>query len=228
MDDSQDIIGGLKSPESKIKFLSECSIPRSFVKDCAMSTFNLELHRIEISNERISKMGLGGSKATVLLLTFFVFVGCASPKAPLVLDPIGPAPHSGSAQVGQGALVVFSAFDPTPDWNHGPYRRRYTDYEIFSANGEHLIQAVPNNRETLLNSPPIVELASGAYHVRARANGYGQITVPVVIQAGQVTTVHLEGSVWWPRNSPIFASNPVRLPKGEIAGWRADAVASVP
>ncbi len=152
-----------------------------------------------------------------------LLVGCASTK-PVVLDAIGPAPSATESQGTHGSLVVFSAFDPTADLNRSPYRRRYTDYQVRSAEGEHLIQLVNNNRETLLNSPPAVELPVGSYRVVARANGYGPVTVPVVIKAGQITTVHLEGSVWWPRSSPIFQSDPVRLPKGEIVGWRAEAV----
>jgi hypothetical protein len=162
-------------------------------------------------------------KAGFLVLALAALVGCASPKGSLVLDPIGPGPHSGSTNGAQGSLVVFSAFDPTPDLNRSPYRRRYTDYQVLSADGNHVVQVVQNNRETLLNSPPAVALPAGSYRVVARANGYGTVTAPVVIRSGQTTTVHLEGSVWWPRSSPIFASNPVRLPKGEIAGWRADA-----
>jgi len=165
----------------------------------------------------------GGQVAGFLVLTLAALVGCASPKGSLVLDPIGPGPDSGSTNGAQGSLVVFSAFDPTADLNRSPYRRRYTDYQVLSADGNHVVQAVQNNRETLLNSPPAVALPAGSYRVVARANGYGTITAPVVIKSGQTTTIHLEGSVWWPRSSPIFASNPVRLPKGEIAGWRADA-----
>lgn len=166
---------------------------------------------------------LGSQKAGLLALALAFVVGCASPKNPLVLDPIGPGPHSGATNGAQGLLVVFSAFDPTPDLNRSPYRRRYTDYQVLSADGNRIVQVVQNNRETLLNSPPPVALPAGSYRVVARANGYGTITAPVVIKPGQTTTVHLEGSVWWPRSSPIFASNPVRLPKGEIAGWRAEA-----
>lgn len=164
-------------------------------------------------------------KASAVAIVAVALTGCTSPKGPLVLDPIGPAPHPGSTDGAHGSLVVFSAFDPIPDLNRSPYRRRFTDYQIFSADGEHLVRIVHNNRETLLNSPAPVELSPGSYRVLARANGYGPITVPVVIQAGQLTTVHLEGSVWWPRSSTIFESNPVRLPKGEIAGWRAEAYA---
>jgi hypothetical protein len=162
---------------------------------------------------------VAGCAAAIVL---FAIAGCTSPQGPLVVDPIGPPPQSTLASAGKGALVVFSAFDPAPDLNRSPYRRRFTDYRIFSADGEHLIQTVQNDRETLLNTPPAVELAAGSYRVVARANGYGSVTVPVVIKPAQLTTVHLEGSVWWPRSSPIFASNPVRLPKGEIAGWRAN------
>ena len=159
----------------------------------------------------------------VCSLTLFcvVVAGCASRKGPLVLDPIGPGPHSALTDGGHGSLVVYSAFDPTPDLNRTPYRHRYTDYQILSADGKQVLQVVENNRETLLNSPPPVQLAPGSYRVVARANGYGSVTVPVVIKPAQVTAVHLEGSVWWPRSSPIFGSDPVRLPKGEIAGWRA-------
>jgi hypothetical protein len=166
----------------------------------------------------------GSSPAAFLpLLALAALVGCASPKQALVLDPIGPEPRSASGSAAQGSLVVFSAFDTTADWNRSPYRRRFTDYQILSADGNHVVQLVQNNRETLLNNPPAVGLPAGSYRVVARANGYGTITAPVVIKPGQTTTVHLEGSVWWPRSSPIFASNPVRLPKGEIAGWRAEA-----
>jgi hypothetical protein len=170
---------------------------------------------------RLLPLLLGSQNAGLLALTLASVVGCASPN--VVLDPIGPGPHSGSTNGAQGSLVVYSAFDPTPDLNRSPYRRRYTDYEIRSTDGNRVVQAVQNNRETLINSPPAVALPTGSYRVVARANGYGTVTAPVVIRAGQTTTVHLEGSVWWPRSSPIFASNPVRLPKGEIAGWRADA-----
>lgn len=164
---------------------------------------------------------VGFGIALVMIPT--LFLGCTSTKGPLVLDPIGPAPHAPLADGLKGSLVVYSAFEAAPDLNRSPYRNRYTDYRVLSADGEHLIQVVTNNRETLLNSPPAVELPAGSYRIFARANGYGPIIVPIVIEPTQVTTVHLEGSVWWPRSSQIFASNPVRLPKGEIAGWRADA-----
>ena len=174
------------------------------------------------ASKRIPGYCRGLKETGFLAMICSVLAGCATTNNQFVLDPIGPAPSASPASGTRGELVVFTAFDPLPDLNRSPYRRRFTDYRIFSADGVHLVQVVNNNRETLLNSPPVIELAAGSYRVMARANGYGTMTVPVVIQPGRVTTVHLEGSVWWPRSSTIFASNPVRLPKGEIAGWRAE------
>ena len=72
-----------------------------------------------------------------------------------------------------------------------------------------------------LEGPKRVQLPVGTYRVVARANGYGVVTVPVIIRADQVTTVHLEGGPSWQNRSQLGQSNPVRLPDGEIAGWRA-------
>ena len=52
----------------------------------------------------------------------------------------------------------------------------------------------------------------------ARANGYGTVTVAVVVAANRVTTVHLEGG-----SSDETADNQndtVRLPDGNMVGWR--------
>jgi hypothetical protein len=164
--------------------------------------------------------------AATLLAGAFLFVptllsGCAFHQRELVLDPVGPPPSAASATASQGSLLVFSAFDPTPDLNRSPYRRQYTDYKILSADGKQLVARVCNDNGLLLEGPRKVDLPAGTYRVLARANGYGTATVPVVIRSGQTTTLHLEGSVWWPKSTGIFQANPVRLPGGEIAGWRA-------
>jgi hypothetical protein len=149
-------------------------------------------------------------------------LGCASPHRELALEPVGPAPYPGEGGGTQGLLVVFSALDPAPDFNSSPYHRRHIDYRVLSADGKQVIQTVHNDTGKLLEGPARVELRAGTYHVLARANGYGTVAVPVVIKPNQVTTVHLEGSTWWPRGSGIIEANPVRLPSGAIVGWRAD------
>jgi len=147
--------------------------------------------------------------------------GCVSQHHGLVLDPIGP-PDSQSAGAGSnGTLVVFSAFDPHAHFNDLPYLRHYTDYKITCEDGR-FVQTVLNANATSLEGPKQVQLPVGAYCVVARANGYGVVTVPVVIRAKQVTMVHLEGSPSWHHLSQLSQSNPVRLPDGTIAGWRAN------
>jgi hypothetical protein len=159
--------------------------------------------------------------AATFLVAAAWLAGCASQPNGLVLDPIGP-PDSHSAAAGSnGTLVVFSAFDPHADFNDLPYLRHYTDYEITCQDGK-LVQTVHNASSTSLEGPKRVQLPVGTYCVVARANGYGVVTVPVSIRADQVTTVHLEGSPAWPDGRELAKSNPVRLPDGEIAGWRAN------
>lgn len=147
------------------------------------------------------------------------FCGCASPNPGLVLRPVGPPPGGASHPGRPGTLQVFSAFDTSANFNTTPYRQRHTDYELYSADGKERIHTVRNDTGKLLDGPVAVSLPAGKYQVVARANGYGKVTVPVLIQANQTTAVHLEGNYWWPRNSAIFDSNPVRLPSGQIVGW---------
>jgi len=159
---------------------------------------------------------------TSLLAAAALLSGCASQGPALVLDPVGPAPAPPGAPGSSGTLMVFSAFRQGADFNGPPYRRPYTDYKILSPTGK-LLQWVRNDSGALMAAPKHVELPVGTYRVVARANGYGEVTVPVVVRPNQVTTVHLEGSPSWPNHEQLAASNPVRLPDGEIAGWRAGA-----
>jgi hypothetical protein len=157
--------------------------------------------------------------ASLLVAAAWV-AGCVSQQRGLVLDPIGPPDSQSAAAGSNGTLVVFSAFDPHADFNDLPYLRHYTDYKITYQDGK-LVQTVHNDDRNQLEGPKRVQLPVGAYCVVARANGYGVVTVPVIIRANQVTTVHLEGSPSWQNRSQLSQSNPVRLPDGEIAGWRA-------
>jgi hypothetical protein len=128
-----------------------------------------------------------------VLIGVTLVAGCISQQHGLVLEPIGP-PNVQLARAGSnGTLVVFSAFDIHAHFNDLPYLRHYTDYRITSQDGK-LVQTVHNDSGTLLEEPKRVQLPAGAYGVVARANRYGVVTVPVIIRANQVTTVHLEGS----------------------------------
>ena len=155
-----------------------------------------------------------------VLAAVALLAGCASRGSALVLAPIGPAPSTSAAADSTGTLEVFSAFEQGADFNSQLYRRRYTDYRVLSSDGKPP-QTVRNDDGTLTGAPKCVQLPAGTYRVVARANGYGEVTVPVVIRADQITTVHLEGSPTWPHPRRLAGSDPVRLPDGEIAGWRA-------
>ncbi len=147
-------------------------------------------------------------------------VGCASRERGVVLDPVGPPPLASPSGGSTGTLMVFSAYQQHADFDATTYRREFTDYKILSADGKPL-QRVKNDTGDLSEIPRRVPLAPGGYKVIARANGYGEVTVPVVIKAGRVTTVHLEGDPAWANPGRLARSKPVRLPDGEIAGWRA-------
>jgi hypothetical protein len=129
-------------------------------------------------------------------------------------------PNSNRVAGPNGALMVYSAFDPHAHFNGSPYRRYHSDYTIFSEDGK-LVQKIHNDVGGVTEDPKPVELPSGKYRVVARANGYGWATVPVLIVAHRVTTVRLEGGSSALKDKAL-ASNSVRLPDGEIAGWRAD------
>jgi hypothetical protein len=159
---------------------------------------------------------LSGLTAGMLLL-----VGCSSPRTALVLDPVGPAPVQTSPQrAGNGVLVVFSAYEAGPNFaNRDPYRPACSDYKILSETGA-LLRAVHNDSGTILQQPAAVPLPAGQYQVLARANGYGTVTVPVVIEAQRSTVLHLEGGSW-PRRASLNRTNFVRLPDGQVIGWRS-------
>ena len=158
--------------------------------------------------------------AASLLVVVALALGCVSQHHGLVLDPIGPLDSQSAGAGSNGTLVVFSAFDPHAHFNDLPYLRHYTDYKITYQDGK-LVKTVHNANGASLEGPKRVQLPVGAYRVLARANGYGVVTVPVIIRPDQVTTVHLEGSPSWHHRSQLSQSNPVRLPDGAIAGWRA-------
>jgi hypothetical protein len=164
-------------------------------------------------------------KSLCVLMVFamgLLLPGCAWNRSKLVLDSVGPSPGITPVAGSQGDLLVFSAFETSLRLSDvDPYRKRCTDYKIFSDDGN-LVRTVHNDSETMIEGPVLVELPAGSYRVIARANGYGSVTVPVVIVTNRTTTVHLEGGASWPDQNAITHSNPVRLPDGQIIGWRAD------
>ena len=151
-----------------------------------------------------------------------LLTGCAT-HHPLALETVGPArfqPMTLDATATAGSLMVYSAYRRNADFNALDSRRpEYSDYKIFAADGT-LLEHVQNNSGTALQDPVAVALPPGKYTVIARANGYGFVTVPVLVAARQTTVLHLEGGDPWPGTSGFNQTNAVRLPDGRVIGWR--------
>lgn len=165
---------------------------------------------------------MNATTVTLIAAAGMVLSGCATGKSGLVLDTVGPVPAQATLRYSTpGTLVVYSDYDANADFNRrDPYRPEYSDYTIYTADGR-LSQRVHNDSGTIRQNPVSVKLAAGKYRVVARANGYGSVTVPVIIAAQQTTILHLEGGAAWPDKSVFNQTNAVRLPDGRIVGWRA-------
>lgn len=148
--------------------------------------------------------------------------GCATSNHGLVLDSVGPDPSAAANTGGStGTLLVYSAYEANADFNsRDSHRREFSDYRILNTDGQ-LRQWVHNNSGTILQRPQPVELPTGAYRVEAQANGYGMVTVPVTVEAGHETIVHLEGGVRWSGQFGKDQATAVRLPDGEVVGWKS-------
>ncbi|MGO8765001.1 MAG: hypothetical protein ACLQSR_07690 [Limisphaerales bacterium] len=146
--------------------------------------------------------------------------GCASSNHGLALDTVGPAPSPiVNANSATGSLVVYSAYEVNADFNsRDPDRPQYSDYRIYSADGK-LLRKVHNDSGTIFQDPLRVTLPVGSYRVFARANGFGFVTIPVTVEAKQMTIVRLTGN--WSGSYQFNQTNAVRLPDGQIVGYRA-------
>jgi hypothetical protein len=158
------------------------------------------------------------------ILAVALLSGCATGKNGIALDTVGPPPFppgATSSTLTNGSLTVYSAFRRNADFNAlDPNRPEHSDYKILTADGM-LLQKVHNNSGTIFQDVVPVALPPGKYNVVARANGYGYLTIPIIIEANQNTILHLEGGGFWPDESVFNRTNAVRLPDGLIIGWKA-------
>ena len=156
---------------------------------------------------------MGSSVLVLLLLT-----SCGS--EPLVLTTIGPAHSSGgsSSLTGIGRLQVFNEtdeFEVDHDVPYFPHR----DYQIYTPDGKHM-QRVWNSQNLEDETPTIVSLPAGRYEVRADAEFYGLVRVPVLIKPNQLTKVILQPG--WKPQLTASANEVVSLPNGYAVGWSAE------
>lgn len=170
--------------------------------------------------------------------TLVWLVGCASPPKVTQLPPVGPSPTAAFTGLQSGTLQVYSARAPSDIslrreiyfWNADfgrndfLYGAAHTDYTINSQNGQ-VVEQVRNAKNYQDSQPALVTLPPGLYTVQAKAEEEGggtiNLSVPVQIEPGKCTRVYLS-SEWRPAKH-YTDSEVVRLPTGQIAGWRATA-----
>ena len=119
--------------------------------------------------------------------------GAAS--TPKTLAPVGPEPSCcRCAATGvNGYLTVFTATQKSaPLASDDSWRfDLHTGYDLYDQAGK-LLKFVPNHASDLDESPDRVTLADGQYKIVALSGQYGRVTVPVIIENGKSTVVHLE------------------------------------
>ena len=135
--------------------------------------------------------------------------------------PIGPNPIVAAKAGSNGDLQVFSATVEQNDVGYEfPYFQR-TDYYIFDSNGKQREHVSDNNRGHFDDTPRAIQLPPGTYKVKAlMAEGFGQwMILPVVVEPGRTTRVHLNGHWEPPPDTP--KSELVQAPGRGPVGWRA-------
>ena len=145
-----------------------------------------------------------------------LLAGCAT--TPVALAPVGPNPAGSRSGVSEGGLQVFSSLVGRSEGNN-PSWYQHTDYSIYDLNGK-LVKHVDNTIGYYEKAPRRVTLPAGRYFLKAQANDYLWVDVPVTIERGQTTRVHLDDN--WKLPATASKAELVSLPNGNPAGWRAD------
>jgi len=136
----------------------------------------------------------------------------------IALAPVGPGPFAGGASSNdKGDLEVYSEREEyyEDDLSYFPH----TDYQIYTADGKHL-KHVWNHQNHEDEFPATVTLPPGEYVVKAWADFYGLVSVPVQIKPNETTRVILQPG--WKPGKTFASSELVRMPNGYFVGWRAD------
>ena len=145
---------------------------------------------------------------------FPLLAGCAS--TPVALAPVGPEPaNNHESYISKGYIKVFSDTE-THEIGDGPAYYPHTGYNIYDESGKRL-QYVANHIGDMDESPSLVKIPKGNYAVVAESSAYGRVSVPVVVQAGKTTILHLDQG--WRPSAMISTNELVRLPDGEAVGW---------
>lgn len=145
-----------------------------------------------------------------------VMTGCSS--NPIAVAPVGPDPALSGYNASEGTLQVFSNIIGHNRGGNPPWYQ-HADYYLYDLQGK-LLKHVNNTIGYYESAPPMVPLPAGTYLVKAPANDFMWVKVPVTIKGGQTTRVHLDDKWSPPAGTPIGLL--IRMPNGEPVGWRHD------
>jgi hypothetical protein len=155
-----------------------------------------------------------------------LLVGCAS--TPVVFAPVGPDPVGIPVIASQGELQVYSSLaEQSDDQNQGgnnPVWFQHTDYRIYDSRAN-LVRRVDNTIGHYDTAPRLVPLPPGTYLVKARAENYLPVVVPVTVVPGRTTRVYLDDQWQLPADTP--KKELVSLPDGSPVGWCAESTTRI-
>jgi hypothetical protein len=158
----------------------------------------------------------------VVSSTAVCLLGCSS--TPVAVAPIGPNPVGSERLASTGELEVFSNLaEQSDNENQGsrdPAWYQHSDYNIYNLQGK-LVKHVDNSVGHYEQAPRRVALPAGRYLVKAQAKDYLQVEVPVTIQRGRTTRIHLDDHWKLPADTPTREL--VSLPNGFPVGWRSES-----
>jgi hypothetical protein len=144
-----------------------------------------------------------------------LLAGCAT--SPVVIAPVGPDPARQMTMNRDGQLKVDSSLTWRSEGDNPPWRQ-HTGYVIYNEQGK-VVKHVGNTVGYYAESARLVNLPPGKYVVKARAKDYMWVEVPVVIEPGRITKVHLNDT-WHPATA-ARKTELVSLPSGNLVGWGA-------
>jgi hypothetical protein len=155
--------------------------------------------------------------ALVVACSVGLISACAPDQPVAASSAVGPAPSAVRSGSSDGVLKVFSALD----YRGSPQGQNayHSGYALLSADGKYL-RSIANRAAGSVEEAEAVALLPGMYKIKARAGGFGTVTVPVVIEAGKMTSVHLDGSEPFGDSRPGEAQF-VSLSDDLIIGWSA-------
>ena len=162
-----------------------------------------------------SRMKLTLRNTILSMATAILVVGCASAPPTIVHETVGPGPTVVNQQH-NGFLKVYSATEWMAD-DDGPSLLKYTNYQIDLADGTVFKEVANDDQE-----PTRVILPKGTYTVVAWSDTSGEVSVPVAIETGKTTVVHLEREKDWKEAATgTRSSDLVRLRNGQPIAFRA-------